>query len=51
MRYWAMTAVSGDFRPNAEVDEIRWVTVGDTARLLTYRHDLVVVAGLQLARA
>ena len=51
VRYWAMTAVAGEFRPNREVDEIRWLAVDDAPRVLTYVHDLVVVAGLHLVRA
>jgi 8-oxo-dGTP diphosphatase len=51
VRYWAMTAVSGEFSPNPEVDEVRWLAVADTPQLLTYRHDLVVVAGLELVLA
>ena len=46
-----MTAVAGAFSPNREVDEVRWLAVDDTLRLLTYRHDLVVVTGLHLVRA
>jgi hypothetical protein len=46
-----MTVMAGEFRPNREVDEIRWLALVDTARVLTYGHDLVVVAGLHLVRA
>ena len=29
----------GGFAPNHEVDELRWVPLGDAARLLSYAHD------------
>ena len=47
VRYWSMTPI-GDrttsFVPNAEVDEVRWLAVGDAARLLTYDRDREVLA-------
>lgn len=45
-RYWAMRPVSGAFQPNAEVDEVRWLTVDDALRLLTYERDRPVVRAL-----
>jgi 8-oxo-dGTP diphosphatase len=42
--YWAMTVTSGRFRPNDEVDELRWVSVGRAERLLSYDHDLDVLS-------
>jgi 8-oxo-dGTP diphosphatase len=39
VRYWAMKPVEGSFVPNAEVDAIRWLSVGDAAGVLTYGHD------------
>ncbi len=47
VRYWAMTPVSGRFRPTAEVDEIRWVPAPAAAALLSYERDAAVVAALQ----
>ncbi|MEP7113844.1 MAG: hypothetical protein ABI862_11295 [Ilumatobacteraceae bacterium] len=41
-----MQAVRGQFRPNDEVDEVRWIPLGQVAELLTYEHDLIVVFGL-----
>jgi 8-oxo-dGTP diphosphatase len=39
VRYWEMRVLSGEFVPNREVDEARWLD-GATARdLLTYAHD------------
>jgi 8-oxo-dGTP pyrophosphatase MutT (NUDIX family) len=51
VRYWAMSISHGEFRPNDEVDRIRWVDTASLRDELTYSHDLVVVAGLALARA
>lgn len=39
VRYWRMTPDGGTFRPNAEVDELRWVGPEEAMALLTYRHD------------
>ena len=39
VRYWRMTPDGGTFRPNAEVDELRWVRPEEAMALLTYRHD------------
>ena len=45
VRYWAMEPVGGDgeFTPNAEIDEIRWLPLPDAVRLLSYDHDRPVV--------
>ncbi len=39
--YWCARLVGTDnaFTPNKEVDEIRWVRLGEARRLLTYQHD------------
>lgn len=39
VRYWSMRAVSGQFRPNREVDDLRWLRRDDARRLLTYDRD------------
>ena len=44
VRYWAMQPVGGDFMPNDEVDEVRWVDIHEVDDLLSYAHDVVVVA-------
>jgi 8-oxo-dGTP pyrophosphatase MutT (NUDIX family) len=44
VRYWEMRVDGGDFTPNDEVDELRWVAVSGVRRLLTYRHDDELVA-------
>jgi 8-oxo-dGTP pyrophosphatase MutT (NUDIX family) len=49
VRYWAMQEFDGVFRRNHEVDETRWLRIDHAAEMLTYDHDLVVIAGLQLA--
>jgi 8-oxo-(d)GTP phosphatase len=45
--YWLMRAVGGQFEPNREVDELRWLSVGDAAKLLSHDHDRDVVADLE----
>ncbi|MGO9196972.1 MAG: NUDIX hydrolase [Acidimicrobiales bacterium] len=39
VEYWLMQPHGGDFEASAEVDELRWVALGDAARLLSYPHD------------
>jgi 8-oxo-dGTP pyrophosphatase MutT (NUDIX family) len=46
VRYWTMTPLGGEFRPNREVDELRWVPVDQAAALLSYEHDRDVLRGL-----
>lgn len=41
--YWHATALGGDFEPNDEVDEVRWVSLGQAKKLLTYERDLEVL--------
>ena len=45
VRYWAMEPVAGDgeFTPNAEIDEIRWLPIPQAVKLLSYDHDRPVV--------
>jgi len=50
VRFWAMQSMRGEFRPNDEVDEIRWASLELVGELLTHERDLVVVSGLLLAR-
>jgi 8-oxo-(d)GTP phosphatase len=54
VRYWAMRAEDGGtFSPNREVDELRWVSLGDARALLTHERDKDIidrfVRGPQLA--
>ena len=46
--WWLMEPIDGEFAPNDEVDEIRWVPVTDARELLTHADDyeLVEQAGL-----
>jgi 8-oxo-dGTP pyrophosphatase MutT (NUDIX family) len=37
--YWLMRPIGGMFRPTDEVDEMRWVPIGQAGDLLTYEHD------------
>jgi 8-oxo-(d)GTP phosphatase len=39
VRYFSGSAPDGDFVPNDEVDELRWLPVGDARRLLSYDND------------
>ena len=43
VRYWEMTITEGEFVPNDEVDEIRWLDVDGAESLLTYERDRVVL--------
>ena len=44
VRWWVMRQLEdGGFVPNDEVDELRWVTLGDAARLLTYDRDVALL--------
>lgn len=43
--YWEMRPIdAGRFRPNREVDDIRWVAIHAVERLLTYDRDRAVLA-------
>ncbi|GAA2564111.1 NUDIX hydrolase [Pseudonocardia hydrocarbonoxydans] len=44
VRYWAAEARAGAFAVNAETDELRWCSPEQAGRLLSYRHDLDVLA-------
>ena len=49
VRYWLMEpegGESGEFRPNDEVDELRWLIPSAAAELLTYPHDRELVREL-----
>jgi 8-oxo-dGTP pyrophosphatase MutT (NUDIX family) len=39
VRYWAMRPLDGGFRPDGEVDEVRWLTVEAAKELLSHSHD------------
>jgi len=48
VRYWLMELPDGEagdgFVVNREVDELRWCTAPEAARILTYEHDRVLLA-------
>ena len=48
VRYWLMELENdpGEFEPNDEVDQIRWVPLGEAADALTYPRDREVLTGL-----
>lgn len=49
VRYWAMTVREGEFRPNEEVDEVRWASLADAARDLSYPGDRQILEALEPA--
>jgi 8-oxo-dGTP diphosphatase len=44
VRYWAMHPVGGVAEPRNEVDAVRWATVADALRTLTYERDRGLLA-------
>lgn len=52
--YWSARAVSPGtsepFKPNKEVDELRWVGVREARELLTYKHDIQVLEDFRSLR-
>jgi 8-oxo-dGTP diphosphatase len=46
VRYWLMEPEDGEFEPNREVDELRWLIPSAAADLLTYPHDKALVREL-----
>ena len=46
VRYWLMEPEEGEFTPNREVDELRWLIPSAAAELLTYPHDQELVREL-----
>jgi 8-oxo-dGTP diphosphatase len=43
VRYWLMDPVEGEFAPNDEVDELRWLAPAEAVALLTYPRDQQLV--------
>jgi 8-oxo-dGTP diphosphatase len=43
VRYWAMQPLAGVAGPNGEVDEVRWASVEEAGRLLSYPRDGAVL--------
>jgi 8-oxo-dGTP pyrophosphatase MutT (NUDIX family) len=46
VRYWVMRRRGGDFRPHAEVDEVRWLGPDSARKALSYERDRVVLDDL-----
>ena len=40
VRYWLMAPESGEFEPNEEVDELRWLDPVQASHILSYEHDI-----------
>ena len=47
--YWVMAAEGGFFSPNAEVDEVRWLSLENATHLLSYPRDQELAAVLMAA--
>ncbi len=43
VRYWLMEVEQGEFAPNDEVDELRWLALDEVERRLTHEHDRELV--------
>lgn len=43
VRYWTMAPESGKFKPNDEVDQVRWMTLAQAAESLSYERDLALL--------
>ncbi len=49
VHYWLMRCAGGEFAPNDEVDELRWLPLDDAVDIVTHAHDRAVLD--DLARA
>jgi 8-oxo-dGTP diphosphatase len=51
VRYWLMEPVDAGepakFRPNHEIDDLRWCSAADAGKLLSYDHDRKLVAAAE----
>jgi 8-oxo-dGTP diphosphatase len=43
VRYWAARGRDGEFNPNSEVDELKWLPVAEAMKQLEYPHDRKVL--------
>jgi 8-oxo-dGTP diphosphatase len=43
VRYWAARQIRGEFRPNDEVDELKWLPVSAAINQVSYAHDRKVL--------
>ena len=44
--YWLQEAIGGQFEPNSEVDELRWLPLAEATEAVTHDHDRAVLADL-----
>jgi 8-oxo-dGTP diphosphatase len=49
--YWVMEPTGGRFRPSAEVDELRWLTIDEALDQLSYRRDRALLRSMELEAA
>ncbi len=50
VRYWLMEPADGTtpkFRPNNEIDEVRWCSAADAGKLLCHEHDRQLLADVE----
>ena len=43
VRYWTARAIGGEFSPNDEVDELKWLSVAEAVKTVRYPHDRKVL--------
>jgi len=48
VRYWRMEPLEGDFTPNDEVDEMRWLPPDEATAVLSYPRDREVVRAARM---
>jgi 8-oxo-dGTP diphosphatase len=46
VRYWAMEPIDGEARPQAEVDDVLWLPLGEARDTLTWTRDRAVLDGV-----
>src|SRR3954470_10904779 len=46
VRYWLMEPVSGEFTPNDEVDDVRWLAPDEARSALSYEADRTLIESL-----
>jgi 8-oxo-dGTP diphosphatase len=43
VRYWTARAIGGEFSPNSEVDELKWLPISEAVKAVGYPHDRKVL--------
>jgi 8-oxo-dGTP diphosphatase len=46
VRWWLMSPIEGSFEANDEVDELRWLPVGEASEAVDYDHARALLEGL-----